>query len=83
MTCCKPVFPESLLNGIDQWSLSVFNRFGQKVFESLTPLKAWDGTLNGELLPADTYTWQLTIRADVCGDKAVDLQKAGEILLLP
>jgi gliding motility-associated-like protein len=34
----------------------IFNRWGDEVFRSGTPyLNTWDGTFNGEELPADTY----------------------------
>jgi len=34
----------------------IFNRWGDEVFRSSTPyLNNWDGTFNGEELPADTY----------------------------
>jgi len=35
----------------------IFNRWGQKIFESGNPQKGWDGMLNG--VPADvgTYAW--------------------------
>ena len=43
-----------------QFVLSVYNRFGQRVFYSTNPLKGWDGTYKG--LPAETgtYVWQIS-----------------------
>ncbi len=35
--------------------VSVYNRFGQKVFESTGYIKAWDGTIKGTPLPVGTY----------------------------
>jgi gliding motility-associated-like protein len=35
--------------------VEVFNRYGQKVFESRGYAKPWDGTLNGKDLPIGTY----------------------------
>jgi gliding motility-associated-like protein len=36
-------------------TVAVFNRYGQKVFESRGYAKPWDGTLSGKLLPVGTY----------------------------
>jgi len=36
--------------------VSIFNRWGDEVFRSSTPYRSdWNGTFNGEDLPADTY----------------------------
>ncbi|HZH36968.1 MAG TPA: gliding motility-associated C-terminal domain-containing protein, partial [Flavisolibacter sp.] len=35
--------------------IEVFNRYGQKVFESKGYTKPWDGTVNGKPLPVGTY----------------------------
>lgn len=36
-------------------TVEIFNRYGQKVFESKGYAKAWDGTRNGNPLPVGTY----------------------------
>ena len=37
----------------------VFNRFGQRVFESNETTLGWDGTFNGEPQPIDTYVFRV------------------------
>ncbi len=37
----------------------VFNRFGNKVYESHSLYNGWDGRVNGTLQNADTYIWYL------------------------
>lgn len=37
----------------------VFNRNGKKVFETTDPTKGWDGKLNNQPLPLDTYVWTM------------------------
>lgn len=37
--------------------VEVFNRYGQRVFHSSGYGRAWDGRMNGSLLPAGTYYW--------------------------
>ncbi|ASU34313.1 gliding motility-associated C-terminal domain-containing protein [Mucilaginibacter xinganensis] len=35
--------------------VSVFSRYGQRVFQSIGYSKPWDGRFNGAYLPAGTY----------------------------
>jgi len=42
------------------FKLKIFNRWGQIVFESNSPLIQWDGTLDGTQLPQDVYIYELT-----------------------
>ena len=39
------------------YDLSVFNRWGQKVFDTRDYTKGWDGTLNGQLLDTGVFVW--------------------------
>ena len=39
--------------------LSVFNRWGQRVFETTNAGIGWDGTYNGTPAPAGTYVWMV------------------------
>lgn len=38
-------------------TVEVFNRYGQRVFHSSGNSRAWDGKMNGSLLPPATYYW--------------------------
>jgi|GEM_PF-1634271 len=42
------------------YQMSVFNRYGQPVFESRDYLKGWDGKKNGQPLPVGTYYYILS-----------------------
>jgi gliding motility-associated-like protein len=50
-----------LTNGFNpsDYSLLIFNRWGQIVFESKNTEIGWDGTFDGEIVPVGTYTYQL------------------------
>jgi gliding motility-associated-like protein len=37
----------------------VFNRYGEKVYESNQPAEFWTGTYQGVPAPMDTYIWHL------------------------
>ncbi len=58
--------------------LAVFNRWGQRVFESGNPSVGWDGAVNGVSQPADAYVWTLTY-TDIAGNKH---KLTGTVLLI-
>ncbi|MFQ5446313.1 MAG: gliding motility-associated C-terminal domain-containing protein, partial [Saprospiraceae bacterium] len=41
--------------------LAVFNRWGNKIFETTNYNNDWDGSYNGQPLPDGTYFFQLTL----------------------
>lgn len=43
----------------DFYSFTVFNRWGQKVFETEDPTQGWDGTFRGELCPIGVYVYKV------------------------
>ena len=42
--------------------INVFNQWGNKVFESTGYFEPWDGTYNGNPLPAATYYYTLDLK---------------------
>jgi gliding motility-associated-like protein len=46
--------------GIETMNLKIFNRWGEKVFESNSLERGWDGTYNGKLQEIDAYGYVLT-----------------------
>lgn len=46
---------------VDEMYLIIFNRWGEKVFESRDQQKGWDGTHNGSKVAPDVYGFYLTI----------------------
>jgi gliding motility-associated-like protein len=47
----------------------VFNRWGQKVFETQTPTGGWDGSINGTPSPTGTYVWYCRYQLDGQSEK--------------
>jgi len=45
------------------YSLEIFDRWGQLVFETKNENKAWDGKMNGSFAPTGVYTYQLRYRS--------------------
>lgn len=44
------------------YSLQVFNRWGQLVFETTDPKAGWDGNFNGQPAPSEVYFYQMAYR---------------------
>lgn len=70
-----------LATGIDPLSfhLTIFNRWGEVVFESQHYKKGWDGTYNNQQAPNDLYIWQLEFRHF---DRAEPIKHLGSVSLL-
>ncbi|MEO8112009.1 MAG: PKD domain-containing protein [Ginsengibacter sp.] len=64
--------------GIAQMKWSIYNRWGQKVFETSSSKSSWDGKFNGKLQPVDVYTYTL----DVTFSDGKKYRKTGDITLL-
>ncbi|MEM6964192.1 MAG: T9SS type B sorting domain-containing protein [Bacteroidota bacterium] len=48
-------------NTVDEMYLVIYDRWGEKVFETRDQNQGWDGMYNGELLEPDVYGFYLTI----------------------
>jgi gliding motility-associated-like protein len=57
---------------------SIYNRWGEKVYETNNRKSAWDGTYKGKLQPADVYAYTL----DVTFSDGTKVRKTGDITLL-
>lgn len=48
--------------GWEEYTLRIFNRWGQKIFETSDTDKTWDGKMNGKDAPIGVYVYQITFR---------------------
>lgn len=64
--------------GISQMHWVIYNRWGQKIYETDNRKSAWDGTFNGKLQPVDVYVYTL----DVTFSDGKKYRKTGDITLL-
>lgn len=64
--------------GIKTMSWKIYNRWGQKIFESTSSKSGWNGYYRGKIQPMDVYTY--TLDAVLSNGKAV--RKTGDITLL-
>jgi gliding motility-associated-like protein len=51
-----------------QYELSVFNRWGERVFQANNPDDCWDGRHKGTLQPLGSYYYYYKVRTIGCGD---------------
>ena len=49
-------------SGISDYQLLIYNRWGEKLFESASLLVGWDGLYKGEAAKMDTYNWKITAK---------------------
>lgn len=59
--------------------MEIYNRWGQKVFQSTAPDAAWDGMAGGKEAPTGVYAYRVWWRR---GDGALQMQAKGDITLL-
>lgn len=45
--------------GIEDFTLILYNRWGQRIWETNNFDEKWDGTLNGQKLPSGVYAWYI------------------------
>ncbi|RZK47449.1 MAG: PKD domain-containing protein, partial [Pedobacter sp.] len=64
--------------GIEKMIFRIYNRWGQKVFESNDRRIGWDGNFNGKPQPMDVYAYTL----DVIFSDGTTTRKTGDITLL-
>ena len=64
--------------GIKEMHWNIYNRWGQKVFESTNPADGWNGYYKGKLQPMDVYTYTL----DVIFSDGTKKRKTGDITLI-
>jgi len=64
--------------GIEKVIFRIYNRWGQKLFETTTPYQGWDCTFKGVIQPMDVYVYTLEVEFSD-GTKA---SKRGDITLI-
>lgn len=56
----KPVFSKDRM--IEDYTLVIYNRWGEVLFESHDPEFGWDGTYKGEFVKDGTYSWTIDVK---------------------
>ena len=68
-----------LLSGVVEFQITIFDRWGEKVFESSDIYKGWDGTMrNGKAAPSGSYVYRIQGKL-ISG---TDLNEFGNVILI-
>lgn len=70
-------FGIKFLGQISNLHLSIYNRWGQRIFYTTNPTECWDGTIQGVKQKSDVYTYQMSATT-ICGP----VFKKGTVLLI-
>lgn len=73
----RPV-PEPLYVDKQTFKMTIFNRWGQQIYETSDMINGWDGTSNGKALPAGSYSYLLTYKSPA----GLEYAKRGSVLLV-
>lgn len=68
------IFKPTIKQGIQQYSFIIFNRYGQKVFETGNYSIGWNGSFKGIKQPENSYAYQVifkNIKGDVIKNKGM------------
>lgn len=65
-------------DGIDEYHLEIFNKWGVLIFESRDIDIGWDGYFNGRLLDEGVYVWKVTGRYN----NGKEYSKVGTVMLI-
>ena len=64
---------------MENYSMTIFNSYGEKIYFSTDPLKGWDGKLKSSSLNQGNYVWSVSY---IKTSTKKTIQKQGNILLL-
>ena len=64
--------------GVDEYHLEIFNKWGVLLFESHDILIGWDGYYNGKLVDEGAYIWKVTGKLN----NGKEFKKVGTMLLI-
>ena len=65
-------------SGVVEYKLEIYNRWGEKIFETQNIKQGWDGYYKGQLCQQDVYIWKAYIKLN--NGKIID--KSGNLTLL-
>ncbi|MBL7738166.1 MAG: gliding motility-associated C-terminal domain-containing protein [Chitinophagaceae bacterium] len=70
--------PLGSLSLLSNYSMSIYNRWGQRIFYSADPFQKWDGSFRGNSSDNSVFTWHATYRLP---GQAIVLKKGTVILI--
>jgi gliding motility-associated-like protein len=73
------LFRSAVFTGIENYFLSIYNRWGQVIFHTADPSLGWDGTAAGKAAPTGTYVWRAGFKDIITGTMKYE---SGAVMLL-
>lgn len=64
---------------LNDYTLTIYNRWGQKIFETTDYTKGWDGSVNGQLAETGVYVWFCKFKKS---NSSQNIEMKGTILLI-
>ena len=58
------IFRPFLFGNVASYKLTIYNRWGQVVFQTNDQYKGWDGKFNGTLEDSNVFVWMCTYRLE-------------------
>jgi len=71
---CKPI----IVGTIKQYEFTIYNRYGEVVFQSSEPGKGWDGKINGKPQHANVFAWVCSYQLE---GQLLNLEKGTVVLI--
>ena len=67
-----------LYDGVDEYTLEIYNRWGELIFRSTDIMIGWDGYYRGQLVKMGVYIWKVNARC-FNGKK---IEKTGDVTVI-
>lgn len=67
---------------VNDFSMIIFNRWGEKIFETKDINQGWDGTYKGAPSPVGLYIWQIEANDNNGKTLLTDIQRKGTVSLI-
>ena len=67
---------------VEEFTMEIFNRWGVKIFETTDPETGWDGNVNGQPAPVDTYIYRVQFFAVKGTERLLVKNEMKEVTLL-
>ncbi|MCX6243401.1 MAG: gliding motility-associated C-terminal domain-containing protein [Bacteroidetes bacterium] len=74
--------PVTTLEGISNYSMLIYDRWGTEVFKSGEISTGWNGTIKGQFAPPGTYVWKITYQTTSQGTTSTDFKMQGTFVLV-
>lgn len=75
------IYTELGASAFKKFSMVIFDRWGEKVYETEDPFLGWDGTFRSSEMPPGAYLYNISYELDLGGELYVD-GKTGQLLLV-